>query len=242
MTRPIRWARTTGRLVVGGALSAMLLTTAVRAFAAPDTQQTQTVSLTPTRVGTAGQSRCGATLSAPTASCQGFDGRDVRSLSDLWVVGYENNQDRGQKHVLQAVAVFGLAPLRGLAAQGTLTRATLSYAEASTVRRSPTGDSQYGILPTCNTGLGVPTDGWDTSFDRVVPTRPAMIAGVQGATTGDYGAWDVTPQVQQWLAAGGDERTFVLRGDDESLDVNGLGMCLSYVIDLGLALEFAIRP
>jgi len=76
----------------------------------------------------------------------------------------------------------------------------------------------------------------------VVPTRPAAVAGVQGATTGDSGAWDVTPQVQQWLAGSANQGVFVLRGDDESLDVNGLGMCLSYVIDLGLALEFAIRP
>ena len=226
-------------LLLGGMLGGLLPTVSGLTFAAPAAQQVQAVSLTPTRVGTAGQSRCGSMgLSTLGVNCRGFDGRDVRSLPDLWVVGYENNQDRGQKHVLQAVAVFGLAPLRGLAAQGTLTRATLSYAEASTVRRSPTGDSQYGILPTCNTGLGVPTDGWDTSFDRVVPTRPAMIAGVQGATTGDYGAWDVTPQVQQWLAAGGDERTFVLRGDDESLDVRGQGMCLSYVFDLQLTAEF----
>jgi hypothetical protein len=175
------------------------------------------------------------------ASCLGFDGRDVRTLSDLWVVGYENNRDVGEKHVLQTVAVFGLAPLRALPERATLRRAVLSYAEASTVRRSPNGESEYGILPTCNTGLGVPADGWDGNTNRVVPTRPAAVGGVQGATTGSSGAWDVTPQLQEWLAGAGNERAFVLRGDDESLDVRELGMCLSYVFDVGLAVEFTVQ-
>jgi hypothetical protein len=233
---PSRSKAAAAGLLAGGALLGLLLTGSGPTFAAPATEQTQTVSLTPLRVGTASQSRCGP-AAASGGGCVSFDGRDVRSLSDLWVVGYENNRDLGAKHVLQTVAVFGLTPLRGLPAGTTVSKAVLSYSEASTVRRSPSGDSEYGILPTCNTGLGIPADGWDGSFDRVVPTRPAAVGGVQGATTGGSGAWDVTPQLQQWLAGTGDERAFVLRGDDESLDVRDQSMCLSYVFDLGLAVE-----
>jgi hypothetical protein len=34
----------------------------------------------------------------------------------------------------------------------------------------------------------------------------------------------------------------VLRGDDESLDVKEQAMCLSYVFDLGLAVQYAPQP
>jgi hypothetical protein len=223
-----------------GVLMGLLLTGAGLALAAPEPQTVSTISLTPVRVATAGQSRCGPALATLGTSCLGFDGRDVRALPDLWVVGYENNRDVGEKHVLQTVAVFNLDPLRGLPSRATVSRATLSYAEASTVHRSPSGDAQYGILPTCNTALGVPADGWNGRTDQVIPTSPAAVGGVQGATTGSSGAWDVTPQLRQWLAGAGNELAFVLRGNDESLDVNGLGMCLSYVFDLGLAVELTL--
>jgi hypothetical protein len=223
-------------------LAAGLLAADRPAFAAP-AAQAGSVSLGPSRVATAGKSRCGpAGLSTLGTNCLGFDGRDVRSLSDLWVVGYENNKDLGEKHVLQTLYAFDLAPLRNRPPNTTVGKASLSYLEASTVRRSAGGESEYGILPTCNTGLGVPVDGWDGNLDGVIPTQPAAVAGVQGATTGSGGAWDVTPQLQQWLNAPNDQRAFVLRGDDESLDVKDLAMCLSYVFDLGLSVEYAPQP
>ena len=225
------------RPLVGAALIGLLCAGAASSDAAPAAQRTSTINLAPVRVGTAGQSRCGPQLATLGTNCLGFDGRDVRALPDLWVVGYENNRDVGEKHVLQTVAVFNLEPLRGLPPRATVSRATLSYSEASTVHRSPTGDAEYGILPTCNIALGVPADNWDGSLDRVVPTSPAAVAGTQGATTGSTGAWDVTPQVRQWLASPGNQRALVLRGADESLEINGLGMCLSYVFDLGFTVE-----
>jgi hypothetical protein len=227
-------------LALGGLLSGVLASGAGPTWAAASEQQVEVVSLAPPRVATAGQSRCGASLSPLGANCVSFDGRDVRSLPDLWVVGYENNGTLGNKHMLQTVAVFPLAQLRGLPPRATVSRAVLRYAEASTVRRSPGGDSEYGILPTCNSALGVPASGWNGAVDRVVPTQPAAVGGVQGATTGDYGAWDVTPHVQQWLASGGNDGVLVLRADDESLDVRGMTMCLSYVFDLGLTVEVTV--
>jgi hypothetical protein len=114
----------------------------------------------------------------------------------------------------------------------------LSYTEASTTLRSPAGDSQDGILPTCNTQLGVATETWDGSLDRLVPIRPAGVASTTPAITGESGAWDVTPQLQQWLASGANQVAFVLRGDDEELEVKERAMCLSYVFDLGLTVEY----
>jgi hypothetical protein len=64
------------------------------------------------------------------------------------------------------------------------------------------------------------------------------VAGVTGATTGDSGAWDVTPQLERWSEAAVTHGIFVLSGDDESPDVKGQSMCLSYLIDLGLAVEY----
>jgi hypothetical protein len=175
------------------------------------------------------------------SNCVGFDGRDVRNLPDLWVVGFENNGERSQKHVLQTVAVFDLGPLQNAPRDAVLSRAALGYSEASTVRRSAGGDAEYGILPTCNTVLGVAADGWDGSFDGIVPTRPAAVDGVQPATTGNSGAWDVTPQVRRWLTSGASQGAFVLASDDEAPDIHAQAMCLSYVIDLGLTVEFTNR-
>jgi hypothetical protein len=228
------------RPLLRGILAATVLGGATVGYAAPASQRVVSTSVAPTRVATAGQSRCGPALATLGTNCLGFDGRDVRALSDLWVVGFENNRDVGEKHVLQTVAAFNLAPLRNAPPRATVSRAVLSYSEASTVHRSPSGDAEYGILATCNTNLGVPTPGWNGNLAGVVPTVPAAVAGVQGATTGDTGAWDVTPQVRQWLADSSNEGTFVLRGDDESMDVAGLAMCLSYVFDLNLGVEFTV--
>ncbi|MCC6176335.1 MAG: hypothetical protein IT305_13600 [Chloroflexi bacterium] len=209
------------------------------AFASPQSSEAQSVALPTVRVATAGQSRCGTELSTLGASCRGFDGRDVRSLPDLWVVGYENNSETGEKHVMQTVLTVNLTPLRSVKDPNAISRVVLGYTEASTTHRSPEGESEYGILPTCNTGLGVPTDAWNGKTDSIVPTRPAAIAGVEGATTASSGAWDVTPQVKEWLAAPDNERTFVLRSDDESTDIHAQAMCLSYIFDVGASAEVA---
>jgi hypothetical protein len=207
---------------------------------AVEAQETQGVGLAPTAAGTAHQHRCGeAVLSTPGTECQGFAGRELLEDPGIFVVGYESNQDVSEKHVYQAVASFDLAPLRSIP-NARLQRAALAYSEASTTRRSPAGESEYGILPTCNTQLGVPADGWSGGLSGVVPNRPAAVAGAAGATTGDSGSWDVTPQVEQWLASGANQGTFVMRGDDESLDVKGQAMCLSYVIDLSLEVEYTV--
>src|SRR4051812_44603699 len=128
-----RWAQQAARPVLRAILAATVLGGAGLSYAAPVTQRVVSTSLTPTRVGTASQDRCGTPLSTPGISCRGFDGRDVRSLSDLWVVGFENNRDVGEKHVLQTVAAFDLAPLRSVPPRATVSRAILSYSEASTV-------------------------------------------------------------------------------------------------------------
>lgn len=208
--------------------------------AAPAAQEA--ITLSPSRAGTAHQHRCASSgLSTPGIDCQGFAGREILADPTLFVVGYENNKEIGEKHAYQAVVVFDLSTLSAAPQGAALARATLGYSEASTTRRSPAGESEYGILPTCNTSLGVPTEAWDGSFDKLVPTKPAAVAGSSGATTGDSGGWDVTPQLKQWLASSAPQGVLVLRGDDESMDVKGMAMCLSYVFDLGLTAEFTPR-
>ena len=104
-------------------------------------QSGPSVTLTPAQVRTVGQSRCGPpTLSTEGTNCQGFDARQVREQSDIFVVGYENNKDLAEKHVLQVVTVFDLAAAR--AAPGTeVSAASLHYGEGSTTRRSASGES-----------------------------------------------------------------------------------------------------
>jgi hypothetical protein len=200
-------------------------------------------TLTPTRAATVAESKCGpAKMSTPGIECQGWDGTDVRSLGDIFVVGFENNQELAEKVVLQTVATFDLAPLNDATASAKVAKASLSYGEGSTTRRSATGESEYGILPTCNTRLGVPAANWSGSLDKIIPTTQAATAGVTGATTGDSGAWDVTPQVAKWLKDGTGQGTFVFRPDDESLDAKGQQMCLSYISDLALNVEFEPQP
>lgn len=212
--------------------------------AAPaDAQETGSLQLEPLQVATAGQSACGpAGVSALGVACVGSEGREVLELPDLWLVGYQNDQERGEKHVRQTVFTFDLAPLRSLPSGATIDRAVLSYAEISTVHRSDDGQDSYGILPTCATSLGVPVAGWDGGLDQVIPTAVAEIAGATSATTGGLGSWDVTPQLQLWLTESDDQRTFVLRSDDESLFVKGQASCLSYLSDLNLAVEYTVQP
>ena len=226
----------TRRLAAALSLAGAVLVSSGLATAAP-ADAVEATTLTPTRVATAAQSRCGpAQLSTPGVECRGWDGLDVRSLDDIFVVGFENNEELGEKHVLQTVATFNLAPLKEVPA-GARLKASLTYDEASTTRRSADGSSEYGILPTCNTQLGVPTSAWSGGLDKLVPTTQAKAAGHVGATTAESGAWDVTPQVDEWRKGGAGQGTFVLRPEDESLDSKGFRMCLSYVINLALNVE-----
>jgi hypothetical protein len=234
--------RSTGsaRRLAGLALAGCLLVGAGPTLAAAPSQ-VETLGLTPTRAATAVQRRCGpARMSTPGIECRGWDGTDVTTLTDLFVVGFENNQELGEKHVLQAVATFDLSPLAALPADAKVAKASLGYAEASTTRRSASGDSEYGILPTCNTRLGVPTTAWGGGLDTIVSTTPAKTAGHAGATTAESGAWDVTPQIEQWVKDKAAEGTFVLRPEDESMDPKGQQLCLSYVINLALDVEYEL--
>jgi hypothetical protein len=200
------------------------------------------VTLTPTQARTIALSRCGGpALSTSDANCRGFDAREVRETPDMFVVGFENNAELSEKHVLQVVAVFDLSQIP-MDENKQVTSASFAYGEASTTRRSPDGESEYGVLQTCNTKLGVPTTEWNGSVSALVATRPAMTAGATPATTGEFGNWDVTPQVRTWLAAGQKKGTLVMSGDDESGDIYGQSMCLSYLFDLGLNVEVAPKP
>ncbi|MFN0071529.1 MAG: hypothetical protein ACKVVP_08595 [Chloroflexota bacterium] len=206
-------------------------------------QEMVATEVAPAQVRTVAQSRCGPpTRSTAGTNCQGFDGRQIREQSDIFVVGYENNAELSEKHVLQTVVVFDLSALMAARPTPEVTRASLHYAEASTTRRSAAGDSEYGVLPSCNTRLGVPTGSWDGDLERLIPTRPAATAGAVSATTGDAGSWDVTPQVKLWLAAGQPQVTLVMSGEDESLEIKAQALCLSYIIDLGLSVEQTTRP
>lgn len=205
--------------------------------AAATVSQADPAVLTPSRVATVAETKCGP--AAPGIDCKGWDGIDIRSETSLFVVGFENNQDMNQKHVLQTVASFDLGPAKDAVGDGKVAHASLSYSEASTTRRSATGDSEYGILPTCNTQLGVAAAPFNGNQNKLIQTSPADVAGVTGATTGDSGAWDVTPQVTKWLKAGNGQGTFVLRSEDESLTAKAQSMCLSYVMDLVLTVEAA---
>jgi hypothetical protein len=162
--------------------------------------------------------------------------------SSLFVVGFENSATLGEKFVYQTVVMLDLSSLS--ARPGVeISMASLHYTEASTTRRSASDESEYGVLPTCNTRLGVPASGsWDGNVDNVIVTAPAAIAGVAGATTAGTGSWDVTPQIKQWLAAGQIQGAFVMGGEDESLDIQAQSMCLSYVFGVGLSVEQRTQP
>lgn len=204
--------------------------------------EVHTEMIAPAQATTASQSRCeGPTMSTPGISCIGFDGTQVRGLTDLFVLGFENNKDLSEKHVLQTVVSFDLSSVSAIP-QADISGAKLHYAEASTTTRSATGDSQYGILTSCNTRLGIPAASWDGSLDKVVPTTAALTAGMTPATTGDAGSWDVTPQIRAWLAQGQSRGVFVMRGDDESMDIRDQSLCLSYVIDLNLTVDHIVHP
>ncbi|MGE3909737.1 MAG: hypothetical protein AB7K36_10310, partial [Chloroflexota bacterium] len=72
----------------------------------------ESVSLAPAPAHTIALSRCGtASLSTAAADCRGFDARDIRDDTGTFVLGFENNQELGEKHVLQLILVFDLSQL-----------------------------------------------------------------------------------------------------------------------------------
>ena len=229
----------TRRLVGALALVGSVLIGAGPATAAPSSDL-DPASLTPTRIVTVAESKCPPpTLSTQGIECRGWDGTDVRDLSDLWVVGYANIQEQGQKYVLQTVATFDLVGVKEQATTAKVAKASLAYTEVSTHRRSAAGDSEYGILPTCNTKLGVAAANWNGNQNKIVPSTQALTAGVAGATTGSEGVWDVTPQVAKWAKDGAGQGNFVFRSDDETLEPKTQQLCISYLIGIGLTVEFA---
>ena len=232
----MRFSALASRVIV--AVVGALATTFVVASA----QDVTSTSLTPSQAHTIALSRCGTNrLSTQDADCRGFDAREIRESTDTFVLGFENNKELGEKHVMQLVVVFDLSQI-AVDPNSEISHAALGYTEASTTRRSPSGDSEYGILTSCDTQLGVPTTEWNGRTDAILPTRPALTAGVTPATTGESGSWDVTPQVREWLAAGQQKGTLVMGGDDQSPDIHEQSMCLSYVFDMGLNVEVSPKP
>jgi hypothetical protein len=200
-------------------------------------------SLAPTRVVTVAEGKCGPKiLSTAGVECQGWDATQIRGDNTVFVVGFANNAEQDEKAVLQTVATFDLAPVKAQLADAQVAHAFLNYSEASTMRRSPAGDSEYGVLPTCNTALGVPSTPWNGDVNKIVKTNPAATDGHTGAETGGAGSWDVTPQIVKWLESGATQGAFVMRADDESLTPQGQRQCLSYVIDITVNIEFAPLP
>lgn len=197
--------------------------------------------VTPDPARTLYASRCdGPRLSTEGTNCNGFVGQEIRDDADIFVVGFENNDTLTEKFVFQAAGTFNFAG-ETPGPNEVVSKAILNYGEYSTVHRSAGGDSEYGILETCNSALGVPATSWDGS-PKLLQTTPALTAGRTPATTGDSGSWDVTPQIQAWLKDGKTQGTFVLKGNDESSDVKAQAMCISYVGGLVLTVELAPKP
>jgi hypothetical protein len=228
--------------VLASGVVAAVLGALATSFVVASAQESTSTTLPPSQARTIALSRCGTnTLSTQDANCRGFDAREIRESTDTFVLGFENNKELGEKHVMQLVVVFDLSQI-AVDPDSEVSHAALGYAEASTTRRSPTGESEYGVLPSCNTKLGVPTTEWNGRTDAILPTRPTLTAGVTPATTGEYGSWDVTPQIREWLAAGQQKGTLVMGGDDQSPDIHEQAMCLSYVFDMGLNVEVSPKP
>lgn len=214
------------------------LVTGVAVFVTPSA----IADATPDPVNTVYTSRCeGPRLSTDGTNCNGFVRAEIRDDKDTFVVAIENNDTLKSKFVYQAAAVFNFAG-ESPGPNEVVSRATLAYGEYSTVHRSSAGDSEYGILETCSTALGVPTTSWDGTPKKLIQTTPAQTAGRSPATTGDSGSWDVTPQVQAWLRDGRLQGSFVMRGAEESTDVEAQSMCISYLGGLVLTLELAPKP
>lgn len=229
------------RAVVAVALG--FLVTGTLTVSAQDVQEPTSSNLPPVRAMTIALHRCGpATLSTSDANCLGFTGKDILSDPSIFVVGFENNKELNEKHVFQILTEFDLSQVT-VGPNSLVDAATLTYSEVSTTRRSPSGDSEYGILPSCNTRLRVPVGRLETArTDRMILTLPALTAGMTPGTTGDLGTWNVLPQVKAWLENGEKRAELVLEAADLSGDVREMEMCISYLTDVSLTIQTSPKP
>lgn len=219
-----------------------LATGVLTASAAQDVTEPTSFDLRPVQAKTIALHRCGGpTLSTNDVNCIGFSAKEILSDPSIFVVGFENNKDINEKHVFQVAVEFDLTQVT-VGPNSEVDFAELMYGEVSTTHRSPAGDSEYGILTSCNTSLGVPATAWDGRVDRLVQTLPAATAGMVPGTTAESGTWNVLPQVKGWLASGAKKGTLVLGAADQSADVKELAMCLSYMTDISLTVQVAPKP
>jgi hypothetical protein len=232
--------RALARAVVAVAVG-VLATGALTASAQGD-EEPASSNLTPVHTTTIALHRCGsAQLSTDDANCLGFTAKEILSDPSIFVVGFENNKELNEKHVFQVFTEFDLSQIT-VDPDSQVDAATLTYSEVSTTRRSPSGESAYGILLSCNTRLRVPATRSETPADRLMLTLPALTAGMTPATTAEAGAWNVLPQVKSWLGNGEKKGTLVLEASDLSDDVHEMEMCVSYLTDLSLAIQVSPKP
>lgn len=229
------------RSLARGVVAVVFGTIATGALVA-SAQEPGSVTLAPEPAKTIMMHRCGsATLATSAANCLGFSAAEILTDPSIFVVGFESNKDLNEKHVMQLVLQFDLTKV-AVGPNQQIEFAELMYSEVSTTKRSAAGDSEYGILETCNTKLGVPTTDWDGRTDQLVTTRPALTAGGTPGTTAESGTWNVLPQVQAWMAAGAQKGTLVMGADDQSADVREMRMCLSYMVDVSLTVQVSEKP
>jgi hypothetical protein len=228
------------RTVVAVALG--FLVTGTLTVSAQDVQEPTSSTLTPVQAQTIALHRCGsAALSTSDANCLGFTAREILSDPSIFVVGFENNKELNEKHVFQILTELDLSQVT-VGPNSQVDAATLTYSEVSTTRRSPSGDSEYGILPSCNTRLRVPATRLETRTDQLMLTLPALTAGMTPATTAESGTWNVLPQVKSWLSNGEKKGILVLEADDRSDDVHEMAMCISYLTDVSLTIQVSPKP
>ncbi|MCC7368690.1 MAG: hypothetical protein IT306_09715 [Chloroflexi bacterium] len=205
-------------------------------------QEPTSIALTPEPAKTIALHRCGgATLSTATTNCMGFTAGDILTDPSIFVVGFESNKDLAEKHVLQVAMQFDLTKIT-VGPNQAIDFAELMFSEVSTTKRSAAGESEYGILTSCNTKLGVPTSAWNGSTDRLIATQPAKTDGMTPATTAESGVWNVLPQVLDWVAAGQQKGVLVLGADDQSADIREMSACLSYLTDAVLTVQVSEKP
>jgi hypothetical protein len=232
--------RALARAVVAVALG--VLVTGTLTVSAQDAQEPTSSNLTPVQATTIALHRCGsASLSTSDANCLGFTAREILSDPSIFVVGFENNKELNEKHVFQVLTEFDLSQVT-VDPNSQVDAATLAYSEVSTTRRSPSGESEYGILPSCNTRLRVPATKRETRTDQLMLTLPALTAGMTPATTAESGTWNVLPQVKSWLGNGEKKGALVLEADDLSDDVREMEMCISYLTDVSLTIQVSPKP
>ena len=125
--------------VVTPMLGAGVAILAILAFTSFGASAQESVTLTPTQAKTIALSRCGGSgLSTSGTNCKGFDAREVRETPDIFVLGFENNAELSERHVLQVAVSFDLSQVN-IPPDSQVTSSALGYSEGSTTRRSAVG-------------------------------------------------------------------------------------------------------